>query len=83
MDMGLVWFLLIGLIAGWLAGQIWKGSDFGLLKNLAIGVIGAFLGGFLLRLVGLAAVGLLGELISALIGALVLLWLLQKFGKKV
>ena len=42
--MGFVWFLLIGLIAGWLAGQIMKGKGFGLIGNLVVGVIGAMLG---------------------------------------
>jgi uncharacterized membrane protein YeaQ/YmgE (transglycosylase-associated protein family) len=42
----LIWFLLIGLVAGWLAGMIMKGSGFGLIGDLIIGVIGAFLGGF-------------------------------------
>ncbi|MGL4552949.1 MAG: GlsB/YeaQ/YmgE family stress response membrane protein [Gemmataceae bacterium] len=50
--MDLLWGLLIGLAAGWLAGQIWKGSDFGLAGDLVIGVVGALLGGFLFRLLG-------------------------------
>ena len=78
----LIYFLLIGLAAGWLAGKIMKGRSFGLLGNLVIGVIGAVLGGFLFRLVGLATIGLLGSLISATVGAIVLLFILQKFGKR-
>jgi uncharacterized membrane protein YeaQ/YmgE (transglycosylase-associated protein family) len=78
----LIYFLLIGLVAGWLAGQFMKGRGFGLVGNLVVGVIGAVLGGFLFRLVGLAATGLLGSLISATVGAIVLLFLLQKFGKR-
>jgi uncharacterized membrane protein YeaQ/YmgE (transglycosylase-associated protein family) len=74
----LIYFLLIGLAAGWLAGKIMKGQSFGLVGNLVVGVIGAVLGGFLFRLVGLVAVGLLGSLISATVGAVVLLFLLQK-----
>ena len=73
--MHFVWFLIIGAIAGWLAGQIMKGRGFGLLGNLVIGIVGAFIGGFLFRLVGLAAYGLLGSLIMALVGAIVLLWI--------
>lgn len=80
---GLIYFLLIGLAAGWLAGKIMKGYSFGLAGNLLIGVLGAILGGFLFGLVGLAAIGLLGSLISATVGAIVLLYLLQKFGKEV
>ena len=74
----LIYFLLIGLAAGWLAGKIMKGRGFGILGNLLVGVIGAVLGGFLFHLVGLVAIGLLGSLISATAGAIVLLFLLQK-----
>lgn len=74
----LIYFLLIGLIAGWLAGKIMKGHGFGILGNLVVGVIGAILGGFLFRLIGLAAVGLIGSLISATAGAVLLLFILQK-----
>ena len=78
----LIYFLLIGLAAGWLAGTIMKGHSFGLLHNLIIGVVGAILGGFLFQLVGLLAVGLLGSLISATVGAIILLLILQKVGRQ-
>ena len=78
----LIYFLLIGMSAGWLAGKFMKGRSFGLLGNLVVGVIGAILGGFLFRLVGLLTISLLGSLISATVGAVVLLFLLQKFGKR-
>lgn len=73
-----IYFLLIGLTAGWLASQIMKGRSFGLLGNLGVGVVGAVLGGFLFRLLGLAAIGLIGSLITATVGAVLLLWILQK-----
>lgn len=73
----IVW-ALIGLIAGWLAGEITKGSGFGLLGNIIIGIIGAILGGVLLgTLLGIDPEGFLGEVVQALIGALVLLALLS------
>jgi uncharacterized membrane protein YeaQ/YmgE (transglycosylase-associated protein family) len=78
----LLWFLLIGLAAGWLAGLIMRGHDFGLVGNLILGVIGALLGGFLFHLVGIATYGLLGRLIAATIGAIVLLFLLKLIRKK-
>jgi uncharacterized membrane protein YeaQ/YmgE (transglycosylase-associated protein family) len=74
----LIYFLLIGLAAGWLAGKLMNGHSFGLLGNLVVGVIGAILGGFLFGLLGLVTVGLLGSLISATVGAIVLLFILQK-----
>ena len=79
--MNFIWFLLIGLIAGWLAGQIMKGKGFGLVWNLIIGVIGALLGGFLFGLLGLSSTSLLGSLVTATVGAIVLLFLVGKFHK--
>ena len=75
--MEFVWFVLIGLCAGWLAGQITKGSGFGLVGDIIVGVIGALLGGFAFGLLGFAAYGLLGRLIVATAGAVLLLWLLR------
>ena len=77
--MKLILFLLIGLAAGWLAGEVMK-SKRGLLGNLVIGVVGAFIGGFLGNVVGLAATGLIGALILATLGAIVLLWVLNRMG---
>lgn len=75
---GLLWFLLIGLAAGWLAGQLTKGGGFGLIGDLVVGVIGAFLGGWLFGVLNIwPAGGLLGELIVATIGAVILLWLIR------
>jgi uncharacterized membrane protein YeaQ/YmgE (transglycosylase-associated protein family) len=80
--MYLIWFILIGLVAGWLAGKIMKGKGFGVVGNIVIGVIGALIGGFLFRLVGISTNGgLIGSLIVATIGAVVLLWLLRFFKK--
>lgn len=75
--MNLVWFLLIGLCAGWLGGQIMKGGGNGVVGDLIVGVIGSLLGGFLFGLLGISAGGLIGSLITATIGAVVLIWLLR------
>lgn len=74
---GLIVFIIIGGIAGWLAGQLMKGRGFGLLVNILVGVVGAFIGGFLLGIVGFSATHLLGQIISATIGAVVLLYLVR------
>jgi uncharacterized membrane protein YeaQ/YmgE (transglycosylase-associated protein family) len=79
--MDFLWFILIGLAAGWLAGQIMKGGGFGLVGDLIIGVIGALLGGFLFGLLGISTTGLLGSLITATVGAIVLLFLLRLIKK--
>jgi uncharacterized membrane protein YeaQ/YmgE (transglycosylase-associated protein family) len=78
MEMGFIWFLLIGLAAGWLAGQVMKGGGFGVVGDIVVGVIGALIGGFLFQRSGaFAGSGLLGSLIVATIGAVVLLFLLR------
>ena len=77
--MELLWFVIIGVAAGWLAGQIMKGGGYGLVGDLVIGVIGALLGGFLFRMIGIHAYGLLGSLITATIGAIILILLLRLF----
>jgi uncharacterized membrane protein YeaQ/YmgE (transglycosylase-associated protein family) len=75
--MEFVWFLLIGLVAGWLAGKIMKGGGFGVVGDIVVGVVGALLGGFLFGLLGFSASGLLGSLVVATVGAVVLLFLLR------
>jgi uncharacterized membrane protein YeaQ/YmgE (transglycosylase-associated protein family) len=73
--MNFIWFILIGLAAGWLAGQLVKGGGFGMMGDIIVGVIGALLGGFLFSAFGLSSGGgLLGSLIVATIGAVVLLF---------
>ena len=70
----LIVLLIVGLIAGWLAGLIWKGSGFGLLWNLIFGVCGSFLGGWLFRFLGIhIGNGWIGSIIAALVGALIIL----------
>jgi len=73
--MGVILFLIIGAIAGWLAGKIMKGRGAGLWANMAIGVIGAFIGGFIFDLINVHTYGLIGSLVTALVGAIVLLWI--------
>jgi uncharacterized membrane protein YeaQ/YmgE (transglycosylase-associated protein family) len=75
--MHLLWFLIIGIAAGWLAGQLMKGGGYGLIGDLVIGVIGAFLGGWLLGALGIVAGGLIGSLVTATIGAVLLLFLIR------
>jgi uncharacterized membrane protein YeaQ/YmgE (transglycosylase-associated protein family) len=73
----IVWFLLIGLAAGWLAGQLVKRRGSGWVEDLIIGVIGALIGGFLFGRLGVNTGGLVGSLISATVGSVILLFLLR------
>jgi uncharacterized membrane protein YeaQ/YmgE (transglycosylase-associated protein family) len=75
--MEFVWFILVGLVAGWLAGQFMKGGGFGIVGDIIVGVLGALLGGFLFGLLGMSAGGLLGSIIVATIGAVVLIFLVR------
>jgi len=71
--MNLILFLVIGGIAGWLAGLIMMGRGFGLLANIGIGIVGSFIGGFLFRMLQLSPEGRIGELVTATVGAVLLL----------
>ena len=75
--MALLWFCLIGIAAGWLAGQVMKGGGFGLIGDLIVGIVGALLGGYLFGLIGVGSSGLLGQLVVATIGAIVLLLIIR------
>jgi uncharacterized membrane protein YeaQ/YmgE (transglycosylase-associated protein family) len=72
--MSFLWFLIVGLVAGWLAGMLVKGGGFGIIGDLVVGVIGAVLGGWLFSTLGAAAGGgLLGSIVVATVGAVVFL----------
>ncbi|MCP4983917.1 MAG: GlsB/YeaQ/YmgE family stress response membrane protein [Gammaproteobacteria bacterium] len=70
---GLFVFLIIGAVAGWLAGKILKGKGLGLIGNMLVGIVGAVLGGFLFDVFGITASGLIGSIITATVGAIMLL----------
>ena len=75
--MYLIWVVLIGILAGWIAGQITKGRGFGPVGDLIVGILGSLLGNFLFGVLGIVAYGLVGRLVMAVIGAIVLLWLIR------
>lgn len=79
---GLISFLIVGLIAGWAAGKLMKGSGFGLLGNLLVGVIGAFVGGILFWVLGLTAHNLIGQIVTATVGAIIALFIAAKLKNK-
>ncbi|HCH02513.1 MAG TPA: GlsB/YeaQ/YmgE family stress response membrane protein [Vibrio sp.] len=73
--MNIIMFLIIGAVAGWLAGQIMKGSGFGAIGNIVIGIVGSVVGGFTFSLLGLSSGGLIGSLVTATVGAVILLYI--------
>ena len=73
----IIW-LIVGAIAGWLAGNIMKGGGFGLIGDLVVGVVGSFIGGYLFGYLGLGnAYGTFGEIGMATVGAIVLLGVIR------
>ena len=78
----LLWVVLIGILAGWIAGKITKGSGFGLLGDLVVGVVGSLLGSLIFGVLGLGAYTLVGRLVVAVIGAIALLWLIRVVKRK-
>jgi len=76
--MNIIWFILVGLVAGWLAGILMKGGGFGVLGDIVVGIVGAVIGGFLFSTFGVSTGGgLLGAIIVATIGAVVLIFVLR------
>ena len=77
----LIMILVIGALAGWLAGKIMKGEGFGVAINIVVGIIGAVIGGFFFSLLGVTTGGFIGSLITATIGAMALLFLIGQVKK--
>lgn len=78
----ILWFLVIGALAGWLAGILTKGMGFGMLGNMIVGVVGAVIGGHIEHIIGVpTGHGFIGSLVTALVGALVLLFLINLIRK--
>ena len=62
--MSVIWYIIIGIVSGFIAGKIMRGGGFGLLINLLVGIIGGLLGGWVFGLLGIATGGILGSLIT-------------------
>lgn len=80
--MSLIFWLIIGGLAGWIAGNIMRGGGFGILGNIGVGVVGAVVGGLLFSLLGLSSNGFIGSLVTATVGAVLLLWVVAKVKKE-
>lgn len=79
----MIWTLIIGGLAGWLTGQFTKGEGYGIIINVVLGILGGWVGGALLDFLGFdASGGLISQLITATIGAFILVWAYNKFIKK-
>ena len=78
---GLIWAVVVGLIAGWLAGKVMKGGGYGTLMDIVLGIAGGVIGGFVFGLLGLSASGLTGSIIVSFVGAVILIWLVRQLKK--
>jgi uncharacterized membrane protein YeaQ/YmgE (transglycosylase-associated protein family) len=77
---GLIAWIIIGLVAGWLTGKLMKGSGFGFIMDMVVGLVGAVVGGFIASHLGIGGIGehgLIFSIIIAVIGAVILTWLLR------
>jgi uncharacterized membrane protein YeaQ/YmgE (transglycosylase-associated protein family) len=77
----LIWWVLVGLIAGWAAGKIMKGGGYGVAMDIVLGVIGAVVGGWLVGILGFQAGGFISTIIVAIIGAVFLIWITRLLKK--
>jgi uncharacterized membrane protein YeaQ/YmgE (transglycosylase-associated protein family) len=81
--MQFIWFILVGLIAGWLAGKLMKGGGFGVIGDIVVGILGALVGGFIFGSLGVSGGGgLLGSIAVATVGAVILIFVVRLFKKK-
>jgi uncharacterized membrane protein YeaQ/YmgE (transglycosylase-associated protein family) len=71
----ILWWIIVGLIAGWAAGRIMRGGGYGPAMDILLGIVGAVVGGWLLGLLGIHAGGLIGTILVAIVGAVFLIWL--------
>ena len=77
-----LWYLLIGLVAGWLANLFVRGGGSGLIVNIIVGLIGGLLGGWLVSLFGWIPMGTLGSLLTSVLGAVILLLIVSLFTRR-
>ncbi len=81
--MGIIWWIIVGLIAGWLTGKIMGGGGKGALTDIIIGLVGALIGGFVMRLLGFSdAGGMIYTILVATLGAVLLTWIVRKMSAK-
>ena len=78
---GLIWAVVIGFIAGWLAGKVMKGGGYGVPMDLALGIVGGVIGRVIFGLLGLSASSVTGSIIVSFVGAVILIWLVRQLKK--
>lgn len=79
--MGILWSLIVGGVAGWLAGQLMKGGGYGLVVNIVLGLVGGIVGDLVFGVLGLDATHVIGRIICATVGAVLLIMLARALRK--
>jgi uncharacterized membrane protein YeaQ/YmgE (transglycosylase-associated protein family) len=77
----IIWWIIVGLIAGWSAGKIMKGGGYGVIADIVLGIFGAIVGGWVVGLLGFGGGGLIWSILVAILGAVILIWI-TRFLKK-
>jgi len=74
---GIIWWIIVGLIAGWATGKIMKGSGYGPIMDIVLGIVGGIIGGWIVSALGLGGGGIIWSIIVAIIGAVILVWIVR------
>lgn len=80
---GIIWWIVIGLIAGWAAGQIMKKGGYGMVADILLGIVGGVVGGWVVSLLGFGGGGLIWSILVAILGAVILIWITRIIRKEV
>jgi len=72
---GIIWWIVVGLVAGWAAGKIMKGGGYGVIADILLGIVGGILGGWIVNLLGFAQGGFVWSVLVAILGAVILIWI--------
>jgi uncharacterized membrane protein YeaQ/YmgE (transglycosylase-associated protein family) len=72
---GLIWWIIVGLIAGWAAGKIMKGRGYGVIADIVLGMLGGIIGGWVVGLLDIGGGGLIWSILVSILGAVILIWL--------
>ena len=78
---GIIWWIVVGLIAGWAAGKIMKGGGYGVIADIVLGIVGAIVGGWVVSLAGFGEGGFIWTILVAILGAVILIWLTRVIKK--
>ena len=78
---GIIWWIIVGLIAGWAAGKIMKGGGYGVIADILLGIVGGILGGWIAGKLGFATGGFIWSILVAILGAVILIWITRLIKK--